>query len=368
MKHNILLLMAVLLLCACGRNKEEQQGNEFMVNGDIITVDPNSPILEKLTTETVSIGNYSIEFSTSCEARPLPACYAEVANPCSGRITRSLVRLGQRVQAGSPLFEMNAPDYNEVVKSYLEAKGEMTLAQQNYNRVKELFQNRVASQRDLDEAKLAYETQQHEYQSYRAALQAYQVNPDNVVMGAPLIVRAPIAGEVLKCDIVIGQFLKDDAEPVVVVADINKVWVVANVKEKDLPMLEGVEDVMVSLVAMPNDTIKGKICHVSELLDAETRSVEVMIECENPQRHIKPGMYGTVSFNCTEKPAVRIPTSALLQEEENAYVLVTISNNQFRRAAVVCSESKDDFTLVESGINEGDKIVVSGAFYMLSAR
>lgn len=368
MKHNILLLMAVLLLCACGRNKEEQQGNELTLNGDIITVDPNSPILEKLTTETVSIGNYSIEFSTSCEARPLPACYAEVANPCSGRITRSFVRLGQRVQAGAPLFEINAPDYNETVRAYLQAKGEMNQAQQNLNRVKSLNQNRVASQRDLEEATLDFQNKQQEYQSYRAALRAFQVNPDEVGVGAPLIVRAPITGEVMKCDIVIGQYLKDDAEPVVVVADINKVWVVANVKEKDLPMLEGVEDVMVSLVAMPNDTIKGKICHVSELLDAETRSVEVMIECENPQRHIKPGMYGTVSFNCTEKPAVRIPTSALLQEEENAYVLVAISNNQFRRAAVVCSESKDDFTLVESGINEGDKIVVSGAFYMLSAR
>lgn len=368
MKHNILLLMAVLLLCACGKNKEDQQGNELTLNGDIITVADNSPILKKLSTQTVETGTFRSVFSTSCEAKPLPSCYAEVANPCSGRITRSFVRLGQRVQAGAPLFEINAPDYNETIRAYLQAKGEMNQAQQNLNRVKSLNQNRVASQRDLEEATLDFQNKQQEYQSYRAALRAFQVNPDEVGVGAPLIVRAPIAGEVMKCDIVIGQYLKDDADPSVIIADVKKVWVVANVKEKDLPRLNNIEEVGISLIALPDDTIKGKICNISELLDPETRSVEVMIECDNADRRIKPGMYGTVMLTGAEKTAIRIPTAAILQEEESSYVLVALDRTHFRRAAVQCAEEHDGFTIIESGLNAGDEIVVSGAFYMLSAR
>ena len=76
-----------------------------------------------------------------------------------------------------------------------------------------------------------------------AALKVFQINPDEMALGQPLIVRSPIAGEVVKDRIVIGQYMKEDAEPVAVIADLSKVWVVAHVKEKDLSLIQALDEV-----------------------------------------------------------------------------------------------------------------------------
>lgn len=74
-----------------------------------------------------------------------------------------------------------------------------------------------------------------------AALKVFQIEPDQLVLGQPMIVRSPISGEIVKNNIVIGQFMKDDADPVAVVADLNEVWVAANVKEKDMSLLSSLK-------------------------------------------------------------------------------------------------------------------------------
>ena len=79
-----------------------------------------------------------------------------------------------------------------------------------------------------------------------------------MALGQPLIVRSPIAGEVVKDRIVIGQYMKEDAEPVAVIADLSKVWVVAHVKEKDLSLIQALDEVEIRLVAMPDKTDIGK--------------------------------------------------------------------------------------------------------------
>ena len=87
-----------------------------------------------------------------------------------------------------------------------------------------------------------------------AALKVFQIEPDQLVLGQPMIVRSPISGEIVKNNIVIGQFMKDDADPVAVVADLNEVWVAANVKEKDMSLLSSLKKVEISLVSQSNQT------------------------------------------------------------------------------------------------------------------
>ena len=201
-----------------------------------------------------------------------------------------------------------------------------------------------------------------------AALKVFQINPDEMALGQPLIVRSPIAGEVVKDRIVIGQYMKEDAEPVAVIADLSKVWVVAHVKEKDLSLIQALDEVEIRLVAMPDKPISGKIYHISEMLDPDTRSVEVLIECDNSTRLMKPEMYGTVKLSDREADVIRIPTSAILQEEENMYVLVELGNNDYRKQKIETGHTEDGKTVVLSGLNVGDEIVVTGAFYLLDAR
>lgn len=369
MKQLLLFLLPALIFGACHtRTQDDEVASAVTLKGDTIHIHEKSPILSRLVIETVRLEPYRMVFTTSGIVKAIPSQYAEIASPFAGRITKSCVRLGQKVAPGSPIFEISSPSYFETGKAYYQAKQEMDLALKSLKREKDLMHNKVGIQKELEEAEVNYELKRKDYENAEAALKVFQIEPGELVLGQPLIVRSPIAGEVVTDRIVIGQYMKEDSEPVAVIANLNKVWVVAHVKEKDLGMIQTLDEVEIRLVALPQQPFTGKIYHISEMLDEDTRSVEVLIECDNQGRQMKPAMYGTVRLSDREAEMIRIPTSALLQEEENIYVLVALGANDYRKQAVQTGLTEDGKTLIFSGLNPGDRIISSGAFYLLDAR
>ena len=145
-------------------------------------------------------------------------------------------------------------------------------------------------------------------------------------------------------------------------------YAVAHVKEKYIRLIQRLSEVEVRLTAMPDVPVKGTVYHISELLDPETRSVEVLIECDNRDHRMKPYMYGTVQLTDAVTEAMLVPTSAILQQEESCYVLVCEGANRFRKAEVTTASTDGDRTVVLSGVRPGEEIVTGGAFYLLDAR
>lgn len=364
-----LYMCVVALVFACsGKKQAEENAGNATLQGDVIVLPAGSPVKEKLKVGEIKLSPFKRDFSTSGEVKAIPSGYAEIASPFAGRIIRSFVRLGQRLSPGSPVFEISSPDFFEAGKSYFQAKQEMELALKSLNREKDLFSNHVGVQKELEEAEVNYELKKKDYENAVAALKVFQITPEEMIPGQPLIVRSPIAGEVVRNTLVLGQYLKEDAEPVVVVANLDKVWVVAHVKEKDISLVRDLDEVEVSLIAVPGKIFQGKVYHVSEMLDEDTRSVEVLIECENQERLMKPAMYGSVKLIDAPSEALLVPTSAILQQEEFCYVLVALDENHFRKQKVETSATQGDRTVVETGLHPGDKIVTEGAFYLLDVR
>lgn len=369
MKRIVILLLAGAV-CACARSSKsgETTTPQVRVDNDIIAVAPGSPVLERLTTGKVTATPYRATFTTSGMVQAIPARYAEIATPFAGRIVKSFVRLGQKVVQGSPIFEISSPSFFDTGKAYYQAKQEMELALKSLNREKDLLKNHVGVEKEVEEAEVNYELKKKDYENAVAALKVYQIDPGTMVLGQPLVVRSPIAGEVVKDNIVLGQYIKEDAGPLALVADLSKVWVVAHVKEKDIRLIQRLSEVEVRLTAMPDVPVKGTVYHISELLDSETRSVEVLIECDNRDHRMKPYMYGTVQLTDAATEAVLVPTSAILQQEESCYVLVCKGANRFRKAEVTTASTDGDRTVVLSGVHPGEEIVTGGAFYLLDAR
>lgn len=83
---------------------------------------------------------------------------------------------------------------------------------------------------------------------------------------------------------------------------------------------------------------------------------------------MKPEMYGAVRLSDREEELIRIPTSAILQDEESMYVWVDLGNNDYRKQKIETGLTENGKTVVLSGLNVGDEIVATGAFYLLDAR
>lgn len=366
-KYCLFLLLGATLMAGCGNGSDtaESVGNNgITLSGDTVSVSPTATVASRLVCGTVGDSAFTITLSTTGVVTAIPQSYAEVAAPFSGRVVRSLVRMGQAVKAGTPLFEISSSDYAEVVKNYIQSKSEMDMAKRALDRTQDLHDNKVASAKELDEAKTAYSLALEEYRHAVAVAKEYQLDLKNAEVGQPMVVRSPIGGKVLSNNLVIGEYLKEDADAKVVVADLDKVWVTANVSEMDAPYVDGITDVEVSLVARPDSTVRGHVANVGGILDPDTRTVQTIIECNNPRHLMLPNMYAQVRMHIQNMGSIVIPKNAVLQGEKSRYVLRKVGENRYVRTPVEVMSIDEHRLRVIKGLNVGDEIIVEGAIYL----
>jgi cobalt-zinc-cadmium efflux system membrane fusion protein len=367
---NILIKALVLsaLLSACKNNSSEQDAANYTLDGNIISLKENANIKSRIKVEKVEVEDFRLELVVAGIVRSIPNNYAEIAPPFAGRILKSYVRLGQRVEPGSPIFEISSPDYFNAQKEYFDAKQEFKQAELNLKRQQDLLKNGVGVQRELEEAETDFATKKSTLENAAAALRIFNINPENTVLGQPLVVRSPIKGEIVDNKIVIGQYLRADAPPIAIVAELSKVWIAGQVKEKDIPFINELDEVQVNIATFPDRIIKGKVYHVNEIVDEDTRSVQVLIECDNKEHDLKPGMYVTVRFIDTPEPAILINTKAVLQMNDHQFVYVQVGKDQYEKRKIETEGTSNGKVVVKSGLKSGEMIVSEGGIYLLELK
>ena len=371
MQKIILTLTSVLCLLACTQNtaKDDAISTDVVWNGDTITLKENSPIIDQIITQKALLQDFSAEFRTVGTVRPVAGQLAEITSPFAGRIVKSYIKLGQKVSAGSPVFDLSSSAFYEAVKTYYTALSANEVAQRNFNRQKEMVAHGIASQRDLEQAQSEATIAFQELEQGKANLRIFSIDDEtlhatSLRMGQPLKVVSPIAGEVVKCNITIGSYVKEDAEAVAVVADLSKVWVAALVKEKYFGAIELGDRVEVYTDAHPNKIIWGTIYYIGEMLDEETRSLEVIVECNNTDHELKLGMFCEAHFLSAPTNAIILPATAVMQEHDHDFVYVEFANGKFVRRSVKTESVHRDKIRIINGINEHERVVIEGGIYL----
>ena len=115
----IFVFVFMLLMVACGNNEATKEAVDLRLSGDTIVVNEKSPILDHIITQKSQLQDFSAEFRTIGTVRPVSGKLAEIAPPFAGRIVKSYVRLGQKVGAGSPVFELGSSEFYEATQGLL---------------------------------------------------------------------------------------------------------------------------------------------------------------------------------------------------------------------------------------------------------
>lgn len=363
-KKNLFVSMLFgITLMACNQKASEQERKAYTISGDTVYV--SSDLLSgKISICSVTVEPFIKEVITAGTVQAIPTRFAYIAPPFSGRVVKSHIRLGQRVKANTPLFELISPDFTSAQKDFYQAQSERDLAQKDLSRKQDLLKNGVGSQKEVEEAQNILLIAEKEYENTVAALNVYQTNPEKMVLGQALIVRAPISGNILDNSIVTGQYITSESDPVAIVADLSKVWIVAQVKEKDIRFIHEGNEMDIHISALPGKSVKGIVYHVDESVDEETRSIKVLSVCDNKDELLKLGMYTTVHFLDRQEDCITIPEKALLQNEKESFVFVQKSANTFVRTPVESEGGKDGKAIVTKGLNADDKIISEGGYYL----
>ena len=361
-------IVIVVSAGACRHEKTPTQRVNFIVRGDEITIPDSSNIKPQIKLVAAVKEPYKLQLISAAKIKAIPNKYAEIAAPFNGRIKQSFVKLGEDVKPGTPLFSIYSSEYTDAQKAFLQARQQYLLTEKDYKRQNDLLENGVGVQRDFETAKTLFENSKSEFEKAQASIRIFGVDPDQMIFGEPMLVKSPIAGQVIKNSIVVGKYLTDNSSAIITVAEISSVWITASVKEKDIRFIQEGDVTEAQVIAYPGESFIGRVYHIDEIVDEETRSINVLIECPNRAEMLKPGMYATVKF--TERPIITVfvPATSLLQFNDRNFVFVQTKPGTYKRQMVTTGETVNGKTVITEGL-EGNEIIISeGGFYLLDAK
>ncbi|MGD0339737.1 MAG: efflux RND transporter periplasmic adaptor subunit [Bacteroidota bacterium] len=262
----------------------------------------------------------------------------------SGTLDQTYVNMGDAVKAGNILALI---DTIELAQTVLQTKATYLNAKLNYERTKNLIDQHLIAQQDVDNAEVTLRTAEANYVTAVTRLGYAHVT-------------APFSGIITKRFLDAGGVVTQNNSPLFTLMDINRVKIIVNVLEKDIPKLPSVRRAVVSLDALPGREFEGVVRRVSQALDLATRTMEVEIDVANPSHQLKPGMFASVSIIAGERPGcLVVPTQAVMKDNTGSYVF-QVANGKAKRTPVVLGVEQDNHFEVVSGLQENEQVIVLG--------
>ncbi|HWU89923.1 MAG TPA: efflux RND transporter periplasmic adaptor subunit [Kofleriaceae bacterium] len=298
-----------------------------------------------------------------------------VFSPVTGRITRILAQPGQRVKKGEPLCVLQSPDLGSAVSDLAKARASLLQAEKDWKRQKDLLEVHAASQRDYEAAEAVFLNARTEME--RAQRKARLLRGSGLdTVTQEYMLPSPIDGEVIMRGAspgleVQGQYSGGANLELFTIGELDRVWVLADVFEMDLPRVKQGAEVTVKVLAYPDESFTGVVEWISGALDPISRSAKVRCSIANPDRRLRPEMFGTafIAVDPDRKLAIRRSALLLLGEQPVVFVQVGAAPDgrlRFERRPIAVDEmSSGDYVPVKGGVERDEEVIVSGGVLLL---
>lgn len=178
-----------------------------------------------------------------------------------------------------------------------------------------------------------------------------------------LTLYAPASGFITRLGVRSGMEVQPNSN-LYTIADLSRVWVLADVYEFELPWLELGQIAAVELSYLPGVPMEGELTYIAPFLDAKTRTAEVRIELDNADGKLKPEMFGNAVIAGAPVPnALAVPTDAIIRSGTRTVAIVALGEGRFEpRDIELGLDSGDGWLEVLGGLEQGEEIVISSQF------
>ncbi len=191
---------------------------------------------------------------------------------------------------------------------------------------------------------------------------------DQLIEKRDLIERLPVyaeaSGTVDGLTVREGDYVKPGS-PVMRLQSYARVWVIASIPEADLAMVEAGQPVSLQFPSAPGAPEEGTVDYVYPTIDPKTRTADVRIEVDNSNGALRPGAYADIQFSLgSGESRLSVPAEALLRDSRGEHVIVALGNGRFTGRMVETGVSDGQRTEILSGLETGERVVVSGQFML----
>jgi len=223
---------------------------------------------------------------------------SSVISPLTGVVKAVHVKAGDRVDAGSPLFDIDSEEVAEGKAAYIKTLAAFELAKKLAAREAALFEKKISARSDVEEADARLAEARAEVAEARARLLRLEVGSDVMALLAEggedfsglATVRAPIGGVVMEKFMAVGEFA-EVGKNLLRISDISEVWAWANLREADLAAIREAGTVYADVELPGGGKQRGSVDLVSNTMDKDTRTARARITLPNPNGELRPGLF-----------------------------------------------------------------------------
>lgn len=186
------------------------------------------------------------------------------------------------------------------------------------------------------------------------------------LLGKPLEVKSPIDGVITDRKSTAGELLSKET-PIYTVSEPADLWVLAEIKERDIGAVKVGQDTVFTVLAYPGEQFRGKVVRVGNRVEEASRTLEVRIEVSNTDGRLKPGMFADVEIVTTvQENVLLIPDAAMQTDGDSQIVFVALDGNKFEKRIVTIGLDRRGLVQILQGVKPGEKVVTDGSFILKS--
>lgn len=356
MLYKILIIAALAgILVSCSQPAPQESNNRFSLT---------DTMMSRIRIDTIRLENVRSELRFSGKITPEDNKLASIFPVVAGYVTRINVSLGDFVQKGQVLATIRSTDIADFEKQRRDAENALMTARKNLKAEQELADSRLNTERDLAAAQREVENAQAELNRINEVFSIYHIRD-----GANYNIIAPISGFITDKKINADMQLPAGfSESIFTIAQIDEVFVSANVYETDIARLAVGMPAEIELLSYPGKRFYGKIDKMLNVLDPETKTLKIRIRLPNPGYELKPEMAATVYISRHEpdkKPVV--PAEAVVFDKSRNYVMVFHNRDSIETRVVEPLRTTGHLTWIKAGLQEGERVISRNALLVYDA-
>ncbi len=310
-----------------------------------------------------------------------------VLTPFPGRVTRLIAKIGDNVNRGDPLFEIDSPEVvqpqNDFIAAFSamnKARSQLDLARIVEKRLKDLYEGKAAALKEYQQAQGQLVGAQNDMRSAEMSLEAARARlrivgftdaevaalKEKGTVRRATPIPAPIDGTVIARKVGPGQYVRNDTgEALYVIADLSTMWLKAQVPEKEISSIRVGQDVEVKVSALPDRVLRARVTAINAATDATTRRVIVRSEIPNPEGALKSEMFASFKIATgDDEPSPSVPVQAVIREGDHAVVWVEEEPMLFRRRKVTLGIEQEGRMQIREGLKAGELVAGRGAIFV----
>ena len=318
-----------------------------------------------IETATVELAGLQPTIGVTGTAAFNPEAVAAVGARISGRLRRIYKYPGDVVKKGDLLAELGALELGQSQAAVLAARAHLEAAAANESREKQLAEARISSQRDFELARATAQAARVELQAAEQKVRALTGGSVSGEVGI-LPLTSPIDGKVVELKVSRGQSV-EPSTTAFKVADIRLLWIELAVFERELGHVRANDRVEISPQTNTQMVVIGKVAHVGDVIDQETRSAPVRVEIDNREEKLRPGQSVVAKIHTQTAPqSVVIPREAATSVDGKPTVFVATDDTSVEPRTIVLGSRDGTRVEVRQGLEAGERVVVKGVFALKS--